>query len=61
LTAPTYGASYGEGKVQGVAKVTQTGILWSTVQVCHALPFITRELLSAQFAHRAEALYWRHS
>jgi hypothetical protein len=33
LTAPTYGESYGEGKVQGVVKATQTGILWSLVQV----------------------------
>jgi len=33
LTAPTYGASYGEGKVQGVVKAAQTGILWSQVQV----------------------------
>jgi len=33
LTAPTYGESYGEGKVQGVVKATQTGILWSQVQV----------------------------
>jgi hypothetical protein len=29
----TFGASYGEGKVQGVVKATQTGILWSQVQV----------------------------
>jgi predicted sulfurtransferase len=33
---------YGEGKVQRVAKVTQIGILWSTVQVCHALPTLKR-------------------
>ncbi len=30
--------AYDEGIVQGVVKATQTRILWSTVQVCHALP-----------------------
>jgi len=33
LTAPTYGASYGEGLVQGVVKATQTGIPWSLVRI----------------------------
>ena len=37
--APTYGASYGEGKVQGVVKAAQTGILWSQVQVLVGPPF----------------------
>jgi hypothetical protein len=31
------------------------------VFVHDGLPFITRELLSTPFVHRAEAQYWRHS
>jgi len=42
LTAPTYGASYGEGKVQGVVKATQTGILWSQVQVLVGPPIVRK-------------------
>jgi hypothetical protein len=42
LTAPTYGASYGEGKVQGVVKATQTGILWSQVQVLVGPPTVKK-------------------
>ena len=42
MTAPTYGASYGEGKVQGVVKATQTGILWSQVQVLVGPPIVKK-------------------
>ena len=42
LTAPTYGASYGEGKVQGVVKAAQTGILWSQVQVLVGPPIVRK-------------------
>jgi len=45
LTAPTYGASYGEGKVQGVVKATQTGILWSQVQVLVGPPIVKKPLI----------------
>jgi hypothetical protein len=44
LTAPTYGASYGEGKVQGVVKAAQTGILWSQVQVLVGPPKVKKPL-----------------
>ena len=37
--------AYDEGIVQGVMKVTQTRILWSTVQVRDALPFTRSHLL----------------
>jgi hypothetical protein len=46
LTAPTYGASYGEGKVQGVVKAAQTGILWSQVQVLVGPPIVKKPLIS---------------
>ena len=45
MTAPTYGASYGEGKVQGVVKTAQTGILWSQVQVLVGPPIVKKPLI----------------
>ena len=55
MTAPTYGASYGEGLVQGVVKATQTGILWSQVQVLVGPPLVRKatDFLVSGFFHQA--------
>ena len=46
--------AYDEGIVQGVVKATQTRILWSTVQVCHALPTMEKPLISVSGFFRSD-------
>jgi hypothetical protein len=51
--------SHGLGKVQGVVKVAQTGILWSQVQVLVGPPIVKKPLILKSVALFMEA-YSQH-